>query len=69
MFRKLFFAAALVAVAAVSTPQPAPAIDFICTCQVCHGGTGPACRDLKAPFPGGFIPCSSWWAAHANECS
>jgi len=66
MFRKLFIAAALVLTTAAATTAPAPAIDFICTCTVCSGGTGPGCRDLKA---GHFTSCSSWWAAHHNECN
>jgi len=67
MFRKLFIAAALVLTTAAATTAPAPAIDFICTCTVCAGGTGPGCRDLKAG--GHFTSCSSWWATHHNECN
>jgi hypothetical protein len=65
MFRKLFLAAALVLTTAAATTTPAPAIDFICTCQVCAGGTGPGCRDLKT---GHFTSCSSWWATHHSGC-
>jgi hypothetical protein len=65
MLRKLFVAAALVLTTAAVTTAPAPAIDFICTCQVCAGGSGPGCRDLKTGF---FTSCSSWWASHHSQC-
>jgi hypothetical protein len=64
MLRKLFVVALVVATAA-STAPPAPAIDFICTCQVCSGGTGPGCRDLKT---GRFTSCSAWWASNGSHC-
>ena len=44
MIKKLFFAAALVATAA-STTSPAPAIDFICQCDLCRAHPGLACWD------------------------
>jgi hypothetical protein len=66
MIRKLFFVVALVAVAAVSAPQPAPAIDYICSCQVCHGGTSLGCRDKRAP--GGWNSCTNWWATYGSSC-
>ena len=66
MIRKLLLVAALVAATVASNPAPAPAIDFICTCQVCAGGSGPGCRDLKT---GRFTSCSSWWASHSGQCS
>jgi hypothetical protein len=65
MIRKLFLVAALVAATVASNPTPAPAIDFICTCQVCAGGSGPGCRDLKT---GRFTSCSLWWASHSSHC-
>ena len=78
MIRKLFLAAALVAATLAcgpppppprprnrTGPTPAPAIDFICSCQVCAGGSGPGCRDLKT---GRFTSCSSWWASHSSRC-
>jgi hypothetical protein len=65
MLRKLFIAAILAAAAAASSTTPAPAIDFICNCQVCSGGTGPGCRDLKT---GRFTSCASWWASHSSQC-
>ena len=65
MFRKLLFTAALLAVTATVSTAPAPAIDFICSCKVCAGGTGPGCRDLKI---GRFTSCSSWWATYGSHC-
>lgn len=65
MLRKLFVIAALVVASAVAGTHPAPAIDFICTCKVCAGGSGPGCRDLDT---GRFTSCSSWWASHSSHC-
>lgn len=65
MLRKLLVVAALVTATVASTPAPAPAIDFICNCKVCAGGTGPGCRDLKA---GRFTSCSAWWATYGSHC-
>jgi hypothetical protein len=65
MLRKLLVAAVLV-VAAAATPAPAPAIDFICSCQVCAGGSGPGCRDMRAG--GRFTSCSTWWAKYGSTC-
>ncbi len=65
MLRKLFAVAALVLATAAATTAPAPAIDFICNCQVCAGGSGPGCRDLKT---GHFTSCSAWWASHSGQC-
>lgn len=67
MVRNLSFVAVLALALAAVTVKPAPAIDFICTCQVCHGGTGPACRDLSSGH-GGFTSCSAWWAVHSSQC-
>jgi len=64
MLRKLFVAAALVLTTAAVTTAPAPAIDFICACRVCAGGTGPACRYPYMPL----ATCASWWAVHSSEC-
>ena len=65
MLRKLFVIAALVLATAAATSAPAPAIDFICNCQVCSGGTGPGCRDLETRR---FTSCSAWWASHSSHC-
>jgi hypothetical protein len=65
MIRKLLFVAALVLTTMATSSTPAPAIDFICTCTVCAGGSGPGCRDLKT---GRFTSCSSWWAGHSSQC-
>jgi hypothetical protein len=65
MLRKLFIVAALALTTAAATTAPAPAIDFICNCQVCSGGTGPGCRDLKTNR---FTSCSSWWATYGSHC-
>lgn len=66
MLRKLFLVAALIAATVVSVSTPAPAIDFICNCTVCSGGSGPGCRDRDT---GRLTSCSSWWASHASHCS
>ena len=65
MLRKLLITAALVVVTTIVSTAPAPAIDFICSCTVCAGGTGPGCRDLKS---GHFTSCSSWWATYGSHC-
>jgi hypothetical protein len=65
MLRKLFAVAVLATATAAATTRPAPAIDFACTCFVCHNGTGPACRD---PRLGLGANCATWWAIHSNEC-
>lgn len=65
MLRKLILAAALVLATVASSPTPAPAIDFICTCQVCAGHPNLGCRDLKA---GRFTSCSAWWASYGSHC-
>lgn len=65
MLRKLVVLAALVVATAATTTTPAPAIDFICNCTVCAGGSGPGCRDLKT---GRFTSCSSWWASNSSQC-
>lgn len=65
MLKKLLLIAALVAATVAADSRPAPAIDFICSCTVCAGGSGPGGRDLKTGF---FTPCSSWWASHASQC-
>jgi hypothetical protein len=65
MLRKLFAIAVLVGATAAATTVPAPAIDFICTCKVCAGGSGPGCRDLDT---GRFTSCSAWWSTHASHC-
>jgi hypothetical protein len=66
MIRKLAIAAVLVIAASAATPSPVPAIDFICTCQVCSDGTGPGCRDRRAP--GGWNSCANWWAQYGAGC-
>ena len=65
MLRKLIVAAALVVATAAAT-APAPAIDFVCTCQVCSDGTGPGCRDMRAG--GRFTSCAAWWAVYGSHC-
>jgi prenyltransferase beta subunit len=66
MLRKLFVVAALVLTTAAATSSPAPAIDFICNCQVCSDGTGPGCRDPRAGYR--FTSCSAWWAVNGSHC-
>ena len=51
MIRKLFVVAILALAAAATTTTPAPAIDFICSCRLCTGQSGPACRDLDGIHP------------------
>lgn len=65
MFRKLFVIAALVVATAATATAPVPAIDFICNCTVCAGGSGPGCRDTKT---GRLTSCSSWWAIYGSKC-
>jgi hypothetical protein len=65
MLRKLVLIAALATTTVAAVSSPAPAIDFICSCQVCAGGSGPGCRDLST---GRFTSCSSWWASHSSHC-
>ncbi|HYO14126.1 MAG TPA: hypothetical protein VE685_13100 [Thermoanaerobaculia bacterium] len=65
MFRKLFVIAALMGATAATTTPPVPAIDFICSCTVCSGGSGPGCRDTRT---GRFTSCSSWWATYSSTC-
>ena len=64
MIRKLFFAT-LVSGLVAAASAPAPAIDFICSCQLCTNSTsGLACRD----FHGGpvFTSCGAY---HVKYCS
>jgi hypothetical protein len=65
MLKKLALIAVLGVATVAADSRPAPAIDFICSCSVCAGGSGPGCRDLKT---GHFTSCSSWWASHSSQC-
>jgi hypothetical protein len=64
MLRKLLVVTALVLGTAAATSAPAPAIDFICSCKVCAGGSNLGCRDSS----GRFTSCSLWWAANSSHC-
>jgi len=65
MLRKLFIVAALVLGTAAATSAPAPAIDFVCSCQVCAGGSNLGCRDTST---GRLTSCSLWWSTHSSHC-
>jgi hypothetical protein len=62
MVRKLFAAAALVFGLGVAA-MPAPAIDFICSCDLCRTRPNLACRDLDSGHAG-FVACSDYYAGH-----
>jgi hypothetical protein len=62
MVRKLFAAAALVFGLGVAA-MPAPAIDFICSCDLCRTRPNLACRDLDSGHAG-FTSCSAYYASH-----
>lgn len=63
MIRKLIFAAALLTATAAAIVKPAPAIDFICSCQLCAANPNLGCRDMKNH--GWFTSCSTYYA---NRC-
>ena len=65
MLRKLF-AVVLVTGATLAASAPAPAIDFICSCTVCHQGSSLACRDLNHTVGGGFVACSTYWTKNCQ---
>jgi hypothetical protein len=65
MLRKLSILAALVFAIAVSTPKPSPAIDFICSCNLCKGHSGPACRDLDGIHPM-WTSCGAYYPTHCG---
>jgi hypothetical protein len=63
MVKKLFAIAALVCGVGVAASAPAPAIDFICSCDLCTNSTSSlGCRDLKH---GGFTSCGQY---HVKYC-
>jgi hypothetical protein len=65
MIRKLIFATALVAGLGVAA-APAPAIDFICSCNLCTTSTsGLACRDFEHSGLR-FTSCGEY---HVKYCS
>ena len=63
MVRKLCSAAALVFGLAVAA-MPAPAIDFICSCDLCRARPNLGCRDLDGGHVG-FTSCSTYYT---NRC-
>jgi len=63
MIRKLFAVLLVTGISLVAS-VPAPAIDFICSCTLCHNGQGPGCRDPRAP--GGFNSCANYWAKYCR---
>ena len=67
MIRKLTCAAALFFGLGVATSVPAPAIDFICSCQLCTNSTSNlGCRDLKHGSGIGFTSCGEY---HTHYCT
>lgn len=64
MIRKLCTAAALVFGLGVAV-APAPAIDFICSCDLCRTHPNLACRDFKHP---GTLTLKSCGEYYANYC-
>jgi hypothetical protein len=63
MIKKLF-AAALVVAAAAATTAPAPAIDFICSCDLCQAHPSLACWDLdRSP-----VVRTSCGTYYSNRC-
>ena len=65
MIRKLAIAAVLVIAAIAAAPQPAPAIDFICSCNLCKPGSSLACRDFTAT-PLHFTSCGDYYIRHCS---
>jgi hypothetical protein len=65
MIRKLVCAAALFFGIGVAASAPAPAIDFICSCNLCTtANSSLACRDLPHGSAG-FISCGDY---HKKYC-
>jgi hypothetical protein len=60
MIRKLFVIAALLAATGTAAVKPAPAIDFICSCELCAARPNLGCRDMSNH--GRFTSCSSYYA-------
>jgi hypothetical protein len=61
MIKKLFAASVLVVAAVASTTTPAPAIDFICRCDLCKAHPGLACWDTTQS-PVVRTSCSTFYA-------
>ena len=53
------------AASAVPILPPMPAIDFVCSCKTCAGGSSLGCRDTST---GRLTSCSWWWASHSGQC-
>jgi hypothetical protein len=65
MIRRLLLVTALAACTAAATITPAPAIDFICSCKLCTGQSGPACRDLDGIHPM-WTSCGDYYPTHCR---
>lgn len=63
MHRKLFVIAALILATLASAPKPSPAIDFFCSCTLCKGQSGPACKDLDGIHPVSTY-CGAYYPTH-----
>jgi hypothetical protein len=62
MIRKLLAAAALVFGLGVAA-MPAPAIDFICSCDVCRNHPSLGCHDFSGSNPPSFS-CGDYYSRH-----
>jgi len=62
MLRKLTIAAVL-AIATVAASAPAPAIDFICRCDICRTNTGLKCWDTDGIHPVSTY-CGAYYPTH-----
>jgi len=63
MVRKLVTVAAL-AFGLGGPPMPTPAIDFICSCDLCRTRPNLGCRDYESTSGLRFKSCSEYYAQH-----
>jgi hypothetical protein len=63
MVRKICSAAALVFALGVAA-MPAPAIDFICSCDLCRTRPNLGCRDYDSTSGLRFTSCGDYYANH-----
>lgn len=62
MLRKIAVAAVLALSFVAARPSPAPAIDFICSCNLCTPTSSLGCRDMNNG--GRFTSCSLYYAKY-----
>ena len=61
--KKLFGVAAVLASLVSVSPAPAPAIDFICSCNLCTSPTqGLGCRDPRNSYR--FTSCGNYYVKY-----